>query len=50
MRSAYKISVGDTDWNNDWAQWDDNVILGFKEVIYVFSRLRAESDSGLWVQ
>jgi hypothetical protein len=31
----------------DWAQWDDNIKMGFKEVIYVFSRLRADSDGGL---
>jgi hypothetical protein len=34
---------------HDWAQWDDNIKMGFKEVIYVFSRLRAESDGGFHV-
>ena len=49
-RSVYNISVGDNDWSNDWAQWDDNIKIGFKEVIYVFSRLWAETVGGRRVQ
>jgi hypothetical protein len=30
----YNISVGDTDWRNDWACWDDNIKTAFKEIIH----------------